>query len=72
MRGFRQACASLRLCAAPGATSARPLTLDVALQEGGEDEVEEAEPEAVPLPEAGMRKSARTENVDFKQREEER
>lgn len=42
------------------------------VKEGGEDEVEEAEPEAVPLPEAGMRKSARTENVDFKQREEER
>lgn len=43
-----------------------------ALQEGGEDEVEEAEPEVAVLPEAGMRKSARTENVDFKQREEER
>ena len=44
-----------------------------AAQDGGEEE-EEGEEEAavVEVPEAGMRKSARTEHVDFKQREEER
>ena len=42
-------------------------------QDGGEDEGEGDEGEAVvEVPEVGMRKSARTEHVDFKQREEER
>jgi nucleosome binding factor SPN SPT16 subunit len=43
------------------------------LKDGGEDEGEGDEGDAVvEVPEVGMRKSARTEHVDFKQREEER
>lgn len=44
------------------------------LQDGGEDEAEvvEVEDDVAALAEVGMRKSARTEHVDFKAREEER
>ncbi len=56
----------------PHPAAATPLHLP---QDGGEDEGEGEGDEGdalVEVPEAGMRKSARTEHVDFKQREEER
>ena len=42
------------------------------MQDAGEDEAGAGEPEAAAVYEVGMRKSARTEQIDFKQREEER
>lgn len=41
-------------------------------QDGGDDEEAADVEEVEVLPEAGMRKSARTEHIDFKAREEER